>query len=289
MSTVVTFVQALFNGLVDGAAIALAALGLTLSYGISRFINFAYGEFLMLGAFASVFLSEAGLPVPLAILIGSAIVGIVGVGINTGLYRPLEEYGSIPLLITSFGVAFVLRTTVRGIVGSQGHSFDIPLIQPLEFAGIFFPVVNLIILIVGVLVLGLMYLLLTQTVLGIKMRAISGNRDLARVSSINVERIGSYAWFISAGIGALAGGLLALRLQPFTPSLGWELLLVVFAATILGGIGRPVGAAIGAVIIGLTMSLGTTYLSPSYTTGYAFVVLLATILIRPEGIFRGEI
>jgi branched-subunit amino acid ABC-type transport system permease component len=121
------------------------------------------------------------------------------------------------------------------------------------------------------------------------MRAISGNRNLARVSSIDVDRIGSYAWFVSAGIGALAGGLLALRLQPFTPSLGWELLLVVFAATILGGIGRPLGAAIGAVLIGMTMSFGTTYLSPSYTTGYAFVVLLGAILLRPEGLLRGEI
>jgi neutral amino acid transport system permease protein len=289
MSAVTTFVQAVFNGLVDGAAIALAALGLTLSYGISRFINFAYGEFLTLGAFVAVFLSGTGLPVPLAILAGSVIVGVLGVGINTGLYRPLQEYGPVPLLITSFGVAFVLRTTLRGIVGSQGYTFDIPLLRPIEVAGVFFPVLDLVILAVGAVVLVLVYLLLTKTVLGIKMRAISGDRDLARVSSIDVERIGSYTWFVSAGIGALAGGLLALRLQPFTPSLGWELLLVVFAATILGGIGRPLGATIGAVLIGLTMSLGTTYLSSSYTTGYAFVVLLGVILVRPEGILRGEI
>jgi len=288
MSAVTTFVQAVFNGLVDGAAISLAAVGLTLSYGISRFINFAYGEFLTLGAFTAVLLSTVGAPVPVAIVAGSVLVGALGVGINTGFYRPLKEYGPVPLLITSFGVAFVLRTTLRGIVGSQGQSFDVPLLRPIDIAGVFFPVLDLVILIVAVLVLVLVYLLLTRTVTGIKMRATSGNRDLARVSSIDVDRTESYAWFISGGIGALAGGLLALRLQPFTPSMGWELLLVVFAATILGGIGRPLGAALGAVLIGLTMSLGTTYLSSAYTTGYAFVVLLGAILLRPEGLLQGE-
>jgi len=289
MSAVTTLVQALFNGLVDGAAIALAAVGLTLSYGISRFINFAYGEFLTLGAFTAVFLSEGGTPVPLGIAAAAVVVGLAGVAINQSVYRPLREYGPVPLLITSFGVAFVIRTTLRGVVGSQGYTFDIPLLRPLEVAGVFLPVLGLIILVVSAIVLIAVHVLLTQTVTGLKMRATSGNRDLAQVASIDVGRTGAHVWFISAAIGALAGGLFALRLQPFTPSLGWELLLVVFAATILGGIGRPFGAALGAVIIGLTMSLGTTYLSSSYTMGYAFIVLLAAILLRPEGLIRGEI
>lgn len=289
MSAVTTFVQAVFNGIVEGATISLAAVGLTLSYGVSRFINFAYGEFLTLGAFAAVFLTKAAVPVPFAIIVASVAVGILGVGINYGFYRPLREHGTVPLLITSFGIAFILRTTLRGIVGSQGYSFELPLLRPLEVGGVFFPILDLIILAVSALVLLGVFALLNWTTAGVKMRATSGNRNLARVSSIDVDRVGTYVWFISAAIAALAGGLLALRLQPFTPMLGWELLLVIFAATILGGIGRPLGAAIGSILIGLTMSFGATYLSSSYTTSYAFFVLVGSILVRPEGLLRGEI
>lgn len=289
MTAVTTFAQAIFNGVVDGAAISLAAVGLTLSYGISRFINFAYGEFLTLGAFAAVFLSGASVPIPLAIVVASLAVGALGVGINSGFYRPLREHGTVPLLITSFGIAFIIRTTLRGIVGSQGYRFGLPLIRPLEVAGVFFPILDLVILVVSATVLLAVFVLLNRTTAGMKMRATSGNRSLARVSSIDVDRVGTYVWFISAAIAALAGGLLALSLQPFTPTLGWELLLVVFAATILGGIGRPLGAALGSILIGLTMSFGATYLSSAYTTGYAFIVLVGTILVRPEGLLRGEL
>jgi branched-subunit amino acid ABC-type transport system permease component len=165
----------------------------------------------------------------------------------------------------------------------------LPLLRPIEVAGVFFPVLDLIILAVSAVVLLGVFVLLNRTTTGTKMRATSGNRNLARVSSIDVDRIGTYVWFISAAIAALAGGLLALRLQPFTPTLGWELLLVVFAATILGGIGRPLGAALGSILIGLTMSFGAIYLSSAYTTGYAFIVLVGSILVRPEGLLRGEI
>jgi len=291
MSATTTFVQAVVNGVVDGASIALAAVGLTLSYSVSRFINFAYGEFLTLGAFVGVGLGAAGLgfPLPVAALAAVAVVGVAGVAIARIFYRPLREEGAVPLLITSFGVAFVVRTTLRGIVGTRGYSFQLPLLRPIQVGGVFVPPVDVVITVVAVAVMVGVHLLLTRTILGTKLRAISGNRELARVVSIDIDRMTAYMWFVSAAIGALAGLLLALRLQPFKPTLGWELLLVVFSATILGGIGSPYGAMAGALLIGLTMSFGTTYLSSSYTTGYAFVVLVLTLLVRPEGIAGGDI
>lgn len=285
------FLQTVVFGLIEGSVISVGAVGLTLSYGVTRFINFAYGEFLTLGAFAAIGFGGAGfgLPLPAAAVAAVVVVGVAGVGIARVFYRPLRDAGAVPLLITSFGVAFVIRTTLRGVVGTQGYSFQLPLLRPIKIGGVFIPPTDVVITVIAIVVMVGVHLLLTRTMVGTKMRAISGNRELARVASIDIDRMTAYMWFISAAIGALAGLLLAVRLQPFKVELGWELLLVVFAATILGGIGSPYGAMLGALLIGLTMSFGTTYLSSSYTTGYAFVVLVLTLLVRPQGIAGGDI
>lgn len=288
MSALQTFAQALLNGLVDGAAIAVAAVGLTLSYGVSRFINFAYGEYLTYGAFATLALAGVGLPLPVAGLLAVGVVGALGVLVAYAFFRPLRAEGHVPLLITSFGVAFVLRTVLRGAAGTAGRSYQLPLLQPLEFGGLYLSPVNAAIVATAVVVMVGVHALLQHTATGRKLRATSGNQRLARVAGIDVDRMLTVTWFISTGIAALAGVLVSVRLQPFKPTLGWELLLVIFSATILGGIGKPYGAMLGALVIGLTMSLGTTYLSSAYTFGYAFVVLVGVLLVRPEGIMGGE-
>lgn len=288
MSAVTTFLQALVNGLVDGTAIALGAVGLTLSYGVSRFINFAYGEFLTLGAFVAIGVTALGVGLPLATVVAVVVVGVLGVAIAHVFYRPLRSKGAIPLLITSFGVAFIIRTTLRGVVGTRGYTFNLPLTPPLQVGGVFVASLDVLIFVIAVLVMVAIHALLTRTMVGRQLRAISGNRELARIIGIDIDRMIAVTWLLSAGIGALAGVLLAVRLQPFTPEFGWNLLLVVFAATILGGIGRPYGAMLGALILGITMSLGATYLDSAYATGYAFIVLVLTLLVRPEGIVRGE-
>jgi branched-subunit amino acid ABC-type transport system permease component len=276
------------NGVVSGAAIGLAAVGLTLSYGVSQFINFAYGEYLTYGAFLTVALGGLGLGIPIAAVLAVLLVGALTAGLAALFFRPLRSEGQIPLLITSFGVAFVMRTALRGYAGTGGRTFGLPLMRPIQLWEIYLPVVDAVVLVVTLVVMLCVYALLYHTLLGKRMRALSGNRTLARIEGIDVDRTTNYSWFVSGTVGALAGVLLALRIQPFKPTLGWEFLLVVFAATILGGIGRPLGAVLGSLIIGLTMSLGSTYLSSSYTVGYAFIVLIVTLLLRPQGILEGE-
>ena len=204
------FLQTLVFGLIEGSVIAVGAVGLTLSYGVTRFINFAYGEFLAYGAYLTVFLAG----------------GIFGV--------------SMPL--PAAAVATMLA----------------------------------------------IHFLLQRTMLGKRMRATSGNRSLAEVAGIDTTNVVRQTWFISAAAGALSGVLYAVLFSPFRPGVGFAYLIVIFAATLLGGIGRPYGAMLGAFVIGLAMNFGSTYLSADYTRAYAFLILVGVLLLKPEGIRGGE-
>lgn len=288
-----SLVQTVVFGLITGSVIAVGAVGLTLSYGVTRFINFAYGEFLTYGAYLTLFLSGAGLglslPLPVAGLLAIGIVGALGVGVARVFFDPLSDRGALPLLITSIGVAFLLRNLLTAAVGVKARQLPVPLMRPIEIAGIGMTPLEFGVLLVSVLTMLAIHLLLKGTMLGKTMRATSGNRDLAEIAGIDTDSVVRQTWFISAAAGALAGILYAVLFAPFRPSVGWEFLIVVFAATLLGGIGKPYGAMAGAFVVGLSMNLGTAYVSSDYTMGYAFAILVLVLLFKPEGIAGGEI
>lgn len=284
------FAQVLVFGFINGSVIAVGAVGLTLSYGVTRFINFAYGEFLTYGAFLAFLVATvSGAPVYVATIAAMAGVGVVGVVIARVFFKPIRDRGPLPLLITSIGVAFLLRNLLRGVAGTDSQSLPVPLIRPISVGDVQISPVGIGVFVVSMLAMGAIHLLLTRTMLGRKMRATSGNRQLARVAGINTDSVIRRTWFVASAAGGLAGVLLAVQFPPFRPITGWRFLLVVFAATILGGIGKPYGAMVGALIVGLAMSLGSFYVSGSYTLAYAFAILVAVLLVRPEGIAGGEL
>jgi neutral amino acid transport system permease protein len=287
------FAQTTIFGLVTGSVIAVGAVGLTLSYGVTRFINFAFGEFLTYGAYLTLFLSGAGfglsLPLPAASIIAIGAVGVLGVGVSMLFFAPLSDRGPIPLLITSIGVAFLLRYLLKAFVGVEAHQFSLPLLRPIQIAGVGISPFAAGVFTISVVTMLAIHLLLKQTMLGKTMRATSGNRDLAEVAGIDTDSVVNRTWFISAAVGALAGILYGILFAPFRPSVGWQFLLVVFSATLLGGIGKPYGAMAAAFIVGLVMNFGTAYLSAEYTTAYAFIILVLVLLLKPEGIAGGEI
>jgi branched-subunit amino acid ABC-type transport system permease component len=286
------FLQTVVFGLVEGSVIAVGAVGLTLSYGVTRFINFAYGEFLTYGAYLSVFVAGGlvglSLPLPVAALVAVALVGFLGVAVSRIFFEPISSRGALPLLITSIGVSFVLRNLLQAWVGVDARQLPVPLMRPLEVFGVRISPIDLGVVAVGVATMLAIHLLLQRTMLGRKMRATSGNRSLAEVAGIDTTRVVRQTWFVSAAAGGLAGILYAALFSPFRPGVGFGYLIVIFAATLLGGIGRPYGAMLGAFLIGLAMNFGSTYLSASYTQAYAFVILVAVLLLRPEGIRGGE-
>lgn len=283
--------QAVLFGLINGSVIAVGAVGLTLSYGVTRFINFAYGEFLTYGAYGALLVVgvHAAIGVPAAAVVAILGVSVLGVAVAEGFFRPLRERGPLPLLITSIGVAFVLRNLLRAASGTKAQQLPVPLARPWRFAGLHLNPIEALVLVTAVMTMLAIHLLLQHTMLGKMMRATSGNRQLARIAGIDTDRVVRVTWFISAGTGALAGVLLAVLFAPFRPNMGWDFLLIVFAATLLGGIGKPYGAMAGALVVGVAMSLGTTYLSADYRMGYAFAILVGVLLFYPRGIAGGEL
>jgi neutral amino acid transport system permease protein len=284
--------QTVVFGLIEGSVIAVGAVGLTLSYGVTRFINFAYGEFLTYGAYLTVFLAAGvfgmSLPLPVAAVVALVLVGLLGVAVSRVFFEPISDRGALPLLITSIGVSFILRNLLQGWIGVSAKQLPIPLMRRQEYFGIRLTHLELGVVVAGVVTMLLIHLLLQRTMLGKRMRATSGNRSLAEVAGIDTTDVIRQTWFISAAAGALSGVLYAVLFSPFRPGVGFEYLIVIFAATLLGGIGRPYGAMLGAFFIGLAMNFGSTYLSANYTRAYAFIILVGVLLVRPEGIRGGE-
>lgn len=281
-------VQTIIFGVTIGSVVAVGAVGLTLSYGVTRFINFAYGDLLTLGAFSAFFLiRDAGLTLPVAIAISTVLVGLIGVAIARIFYDPLMPRGPFPLLLTSIGVAFVLQNLLRMWFGSNPKRFPVPLERPWTVGDIFIPKAQGRIALVALACMLAIHLLLKYTLLGKMMRAASDNEVLARVSGVNTQRIVRLTWFISSAIAGLAGVLLAVTQVSIRPIMGWSFLLVIFAATLLGGIGSPYGAMLGAIIVGLGLELGTTYIAADYTFAFAFAILVLVLLFRPQGIMGG--
>jgi len=281
------FLQTSIFALATAGVIAVSAVGLTLSYGVTRFINFAYGEFLTMGAFFTLILAGAGLPLVPAAIVAVLLVGLAGVLIARIFYDPLMSRGPFPLLITSVGVAFILQNLLRMFYGSDPKRFPVPLMRPWHIGNLFFPKAQVGILLVSLGTMLAVHLLLRRTMVGKMMRAASDNEMLARVSGVDTRRIINITWFISSLIAGLGGVLLAITQVAIQPAMGWSFLLVIFAATLLGGIGRPYGAMLGAIIIGVGMEFGTAYIAANYTYAFAFAILVVVLLFRPQGIMGG--
>jgi len=281
--------QYLFNGVIVGSTIALAAVGLTMIFGILNFINFAHGEYLTVGAYAAFVANVTlGLPIPVALLVAVPITAGFAVAIDRVVYYPLRErgLGGVGLLITSVGLSIALRNTIEIIWGSKLRDYAVPSGQAMTIAGVRITALQIIIILVAVLLMVVVHLLLTRTILGISMRATSSNKALALSSGIETERIIRWTWIIGISLTVVAGVLIGLNTS-IRPSMGFRLLLVMFAAVILGGIGDPYGAMLGGLSIGIAQEVSVAFVSASYKPAIAFAIMVLMLLWRPEGI-RGE-
>jgi neutral amino acid transport system permease protein len=272
-------------GVVSGAVAAVPALGLTLMYGSSRFINFAFGEWMTLAAFITLSLSQ-WMPLAAAMALGIVAVTIYGPIANRLVFRPLAGRHGLVLLVTSLGLSFVMQNAIRGIWGVGVRRLGTPAFfqEGLELGPFRFTPLQLVILAVAVVAMAVVGFVLTRTDLGMKIRAAAENRELARAVGIRAERISAVAWAMASGLAALGGIMVALT-AAFTPSLGFTLLLVVAAAAILGGLGSATGAVVGAVALGVAMEVSTLVITPALKPAIAFATLAAVLLLRPSGLF----
>jgi branched-chain amino acid transport system permease protein len=301
------------NGLVFSSIIVLASIGLSLVYSIADFANFAHGDTMTVGAYAALVTfgsvgtlggSVLGLPYGFFLALAMAVVVAAAVAVVTHkvVYEPVE-IGSIGLLITSIGVAFVYRSLVRMGFGADFTTYGIQVLRPIEALlpyGV--RMTQHDVAIVGsavVLVTGL-HVLLQYTDLGRKMRATADNPDLARISGIRTNRIEIWTWIIGAGLAGAGGAFLGL-FSRLGPRMGFDILLVVFAAVILGGIGSVYGAMLGGLVIGMIDQLMPLFVNfgeyvpfvpatwglpfgPEYSYAVAFVIMVVVLLAKPNGI-----
>ena len=293
----------LANGLVYSSIIVLGGIGLSLVYSIADFANFAHGDTMTIGAYAGLLtlgaVGTAGPQVfalPLgfyaALLAGIGVAAVVAVATHYLVYEPLDV-DSIGLLITSIGVAFVYRALIQIQFGTGFLEYDVATLRPVpwieDFTGITVTEHEVAIVLVATILVAALHVVLQYTTLGRTMRATADNEALAKVSGIRTERVITSMWVIGAGLAGAGGVFLGLYNQ-LSPRMGFNLLLVIFAAVILGGIGSVYGAMLGGVVIGMVNRLTPVLtdfgipIEPAYANAIAFVIMVLVLLVRPTGI-----
>jgi neutral amino acid transport system permease protein len=282
-----TFLQTTINGLASGSIYALGAVGLSLVYAILKLVNFAHGDFMTLGGYVA-FAVNVSLGMPLVLAAAISIVAIAAVGLLTeaAIWRPMRNRGAgiMQLLLLSLGLAFVMRNLMLFVWGAEERQLSIDTTRTFDLGIVRVSLIQVIVIATAAVMLVLLGVGLKYTYIGKSMRALSDSFDLAEVSGIDTRRVVTYTWLVGAGLAGLAG-MLAAIFTILTPETGWLLLLGIFAAVILGGIGNPFGALIGGIALGLVQEWSTNVVAATYKEAIGFLLLILALLLRPNGIF----
>jgi branched-chain amino acid transport system permease protein len=286
-------------GVMLGGIIAVGSIGLTLVYGVVKFPNFSHGALVTIGAYLTLmfmaWLPQGPIMRPFsfgwefiaALILAMPIVGVLAIVIDKLLYRQLRLRGAHLVLfaMASLAMEFFLRSWIYLIwgpdfrfyyTGRPNPALDLPL-------GIRVRADQIFILVLAFVLVVAIYLLLEKSKMGKAMRATADNPELAQVRGINTERVIAWTWMIGGALAAAGGAMYALSSQ-LRPEMGFFLLLPMFAAVIMGGIGNPYGALLGALIIGIAQQVSSAFINPAYAPGVAFVLMVITLLIRPQGL-----
>lgn len=277
--------QFLFSGVTVGAVYALVALGFTLIYNASDVVNFAQGEFVMLGGMITWSAHAAGLPLPLAALIAIVLTAALGVAINKLAIEPARGAPVVSLIIITIGASIFIQGAAQLIFDKQIHTF--PAFSgddPIRIGGATILPQSLWVIGGALVVFVGLWLFFTRTILGRAVLATSNNRLAAQLVGINTNFVMTLSFALSAAIGALAG-VLATPITLTAYSVGIGFALKGFAGAMLGGMGNPKGALAGGFLIGLIEALTAGYLSSQYKDAAAFIVILAVLLFMPQGLF----
>jgi branched-chain amino acid transport system permease protein len=282
------FLQQTFNGLSIGSVYVLVGVGLTLVFGVSRIMNYAQGQFLILGSFIGYAMVSAGIPWWLALLVVPVAVGALGTTLYLSMFRRLAS-DHLATFILTVGLGIVIQQLIVEVWGPEQRQIDAPLTGSVEVSGLILTDARLLILGSCVpLVAGLIWTL-GHTDLGRRMRATAENREMAALMGVNAAWTTSAAFWIGSALAGLAGVLLGI-LFPFNPYAGNAFLIKGLAVALAGGIGNVTGAVVVGLALGLTETYGSAYLiGPEWHDGYAFVLLIAILAWRPQGLFRGTV
>ncbi|MFB6311499.1 MAG: branched-chain amino acid ABC transporter permease [Salinirussus sp.] len=315
----------IWDGTVLGLSVGLAGIGLALTYSILRFANFAHGDLVTAGAFAGwittfliaglgsvavealiyvggpipidtgalgVSVTNTPIPIVAGLIVSAVTTAALALGIDRLVFRPIRNESGISLLIASVGVALALRYTIvfffqAGTRGLTSGSATPDFVLTIDGGSVTVTAHEVTLAVVAALLMLGTHLLLQRTKLGTAMRAMADNRDLAQVTGIPTERVVRDTWLLGGGLAGASGFLIALEQGTLTTDLGWALLLLIFAAVILGGIGSAYGAILGGLLIGISSRLSLVWIPSSLIIAAAFVAMIAVMLIKPAGLLGG--
>jgi branched-chain amino acid transport system permease protein/neutral amino acid transport system permease protein len=285
------FIEAVGFGIAAGAVISLGAVGFTVQFGISNVLNITYGALMTLAAYLGYALLSAGTGVWLALALAAVAIAFASVLFNRLLIAPLRRRGTgfVGVVIVTVAAGIIIQYCIVAIAGPDTYSYGQQSGSTVHFAGLVFTTSQLIIIAVTVAVMFVLHLLLTRTQLGRAMRATSANPTVARSCGIPTERIIDLTWLISGALCGAAGVALAISTVSFDFTLGPTFLIYMIAAAVLGGIGQPYGAMLGGLVVGVVSQVAAAYSNPAYQDVYAFLILIAMLLIRPRGLFAAGV
>ncbi len=280
------YLQLVLNGIIAGSIYALFAVGLTMVYGVFRFINFAHGELIALGAYLALLFTQTlfSLPIYYAVLPALVLTIAIGLAQERYVYRPLRHGNRISLLIASIGLSYLLRNAIRIIWGSDLMTYGLKPTRGLAFAGLSITGTQISMMVAAVLFLGGLYFLFTRTMLGKSLRAVADNMELAAIMGINMKRVSLAVWSLASVFAGVGGILLALDTS-LEPLMGLTNMIKAFAAMLLGGAGNVWGALLGGLFIGIAENVGVAFVSPGYKDFISFAIIILVLLFRPKGLF----
>jgi branched-chain amino acid transport system permease protein/neutral amino acid transport system permease protein len=274
-------------GLITASILAIASVGFTLQFGVTNILNLAYGDVMTGCAFIAYLVTRAGGSLPEALLAGAGTGALASYGLNRFVYTPFVRRGTrmFGMIIVTISMSLALQNGLQAIFKATFFSLALPRPSSYTFAGMIFTSQQLVIIALAVVAMLFVHAVLSWTKLGRAMRATAADPELARSCGIATDRVIDAAWLLSGALCGTAGVALALNVTSFTSTAGGQFLIPIIAAAVLGGVGHPYGAMVGAVVIGLSAELSAAVISPSYKEVVAFLILIVVLLIRPQGIF----
>jgi branched-subunit amino acid ABC-type transport system permease component len=279
--------QATINGLVGAGYIALGAVGLTLVYGVLHLVNFAHGDMLTFGTYLALGATALGVPFWPAAAIAMIVAAMVAVLLDRIMWEPMRraQTSTLQLFLVATGLALVLRYLVQLFAGGQVRSVGLDTTSSIDVGPWHLGSLQLVVMLVGLATILLTGIGLRYTRLGKEMRAVADNIALAEVTGIDTRRTIRATWLVAGALAALAGILYAASIGTINPNFGFTILLSLFAAAVLGGIGNAYGALAGGIVIGLSQEWSTLFLNPRWKPAIGFAILILTLLMMPRGIF----
>jgi neutral amino acid transport system permease protein len=277
------------TGLSTGSIYALGAVGLTLVYGILKLTNFAHGDYLAFGAYMAYVVNVSwDLPLVVGVIFAMAMTALLSVSLEKVMWGPMRNRGAgiLQLILMSIGLALVIRYGIQYFWGTELRQLDVNNTDTIKFLGLSIGRTQAIVIVIGLVTLLATGLMLRFSLLGKQMRALSDNLDLAETSGINTSRVIIYTWLFAGAFAGLAGVLYGATTQ-LQPEMGFELLLPIFAAVVVGGIGDAFGALAGGILLGVIVEWSTLFdfIETGMKPAVGFIVLIVVLIIRPQGLF----